>query len=101
MNNYVQAGLEIVSPQRGSVIDLEGMSLDQKLEFLRSHSDWKFMQKRERLAEHESTWRSRTNGLSDLRYTTLGDVPVSGRDSARRITVDISSLCPESEFRGV
>uniref|UniRef100_A0A6U4I093 WW domain-containing protein n=1 Tax=Phaeomonas parva TaxID=124430 RepID=A0A6U4I093_9STRA len=67
--------------------DLEGMNIEAKMSFLRQHSDWKCMIKRELLAEHAASWRS--NGLADLRYA------VAARDDAHlggacvKVTVEL------------
>lgn len=66
-----KVGLQIEYPDRGSIVDLEEMNLDQKLAHLKEHSDWKCMVKREVLAEHEQTWRE--NGLKNLDYMEQAD----------------------------
>ena len=52
----------------GSVKDLENLSLEEKLEYLREN-ELKFMKKREALAQHEATWKK--NGLSNLEYKII------------------------------
>ena len=54
---------------------MEAMNLKQKLSFLKQHSTWKCMNKKEVLAEHDSSWR--TNGLSNLTYSILDCCPYS------------------------
>lgn len=63
-----EVGAKIIRPKTGYIIDMENMSLDEKLSVLKS-SQAKFMLKYEALAEHSGTWR--TNGLVDLSFKTL------------------------------
>ena len=58
----------ILKSKKGSIRDLEELSLEQKLDYLREN-DLKFMQKNEALAKHESTWKN--NGLNTLNYTNI------------------------------
>jgi len=75
-------------PDRGTLVDLEQMDLSEKLNFLRSHKEWKCMVKWEALEEHESTWR--TNGLADLKYQMLGTEPLDGNTGhATKLQVDV------------
>ena len=60
----LQVGLVPSAPHEGSIEDLEGMGLQQKIQHLRGHHEWKCQKKKELLAEHERTWRN--NGLADL-----------------------------------
>lgn len=57
------------SPRKGTIQDLEGMDLKEKLTFLKNNRNWKCMVKWEALKEHDATWR--TNGLADLKYSIL------------------------------
>lgn len=57
------------SPRKGTIQDLEGMNLKEKLTFLKNNRNWKCMVKWEALKEHETTWRM--NGLADLKYSIL------------------------------
>jgi hypothetical protein len=59
---------DIKKVHEGSVKDLEELSLQQKLEYLKEN-DLKFMKKREALAEHEATWRN--NGLNNLNFKLI------------------------------
>ena len=59
---------EIKKVHDGSIKDLEELSLQQKLDYLREN-DLKFMKKREALAEHEKTWKK--NGLNNLDYKII------------------------------
>jgi hypothetical protein len=69
-NRLKKVGLTPCKPECGGTIeDLEDMSLDQKLKFLKSHREWKCQKKWELLDEHEATWAS--NGLSDLAYNVV------------------------------
>ena len=77
-----------ISPAEGDITDMESMSLDQKITYLRGHHEWKCQKKRELLREHKDSWK--TNGLADL-----GDVSrmITGvtalNDISEKITVDI------------
>jgi hypothetical protein len=86
------------SPSSGTIQDLEEMTLQSKLQFLRKNSVWKCMNKFELLKEHSSTWDS--NGLKDLKYSVLKRQDTDacathkssnsgGRGSVSRITVDV------------
>jgi hypothetical protein len=75
---------KIKKPTKGSIIDLENLNLEQKLEYLREN-ELKFMKKREALAEHEKTWR--TNGLNNIDYILIGQD--SCGDKCEKIIVDI------------
>jgi hypothetical protein len=59
---------DIKKVHEGSIKDLEELSLQQKLDYLREN-DLKFMKKREALAEHEKTWKK--NGLNSLDYKII------------------------------
>jgi hypothetical protein len=78
-------------PGSGHVVDLEDMSLQEKLQFLKKHREWKCMVKWEALEEHKTTWRQ--NGLADLSYKVLETTPLDTRDVAKsratKITVDV------------
>ena len=56
---------DILKVKKGSINDLEELTLDEKLEYLKKN-DLKFMLKNEALAKHESTWKR--NGLNTLNY---------------------------------
>ena len=49
------------APASGSLEDLEAMSIDEKVAFLRQHRDWKCNVRWELRDEHSKTWAS--NGL--------------------------------------
>jgi len=76
---------------KGTIVDLEDMTLDDKLQFLRQHKEWKCMVKWEALKEHDTTWR--TNGLADLQYKKIEESPLDGKDlrrsKATKISVDV------------
>ena len=76
---------QIISPTEGSIIDLEEMTLNDKLNFLREHKVWKCMNKVEVLAEHESTWSQ--NGLCNLSYKELSSTILN--DHSVMIKVDV------------
>ncbi|VEU43456.1 unnamed protein product [Pseudo-nitzschia multistriata] len=73
------------------ITDLEGMTLKEKLKFLKSHREWKCMVKWEALEEHEKNWK--TNGLADLQYKVLKTTPLDSKDASKakatKITVDV------------
>jgi len=73
------------------ITDLEDMTLQEKLKFLKRHREWKCMVKWEALEEHEKNWK--TNGLADLNYKVLQTTPLDSKDlkkaKATRITVDV------------
>mmetsp|Transcript_26804 Transcript_26804/g.39659 ORF Transcript_26804/g.39659 Transcript_26804/m.39659 type:complete len:389 (-) Transcript_26804:818-1984(-) len=76
------------APPKGTIQDLENMSLKEKLDFLRANKKWKCMVKWEALDEHEKTWR--TNGLSDLSYSVLSKTTLdAATDKATKLAVDV------------
>jgi len=77
----------IYKPQKGKIKDLENLSLEQKLEYLKEN-DLKFMQKQEALAEHEKTWN--INGLNSLKFKTIGDT--SCGNNCTQILVELDTL---------
>jgi hypothetical protein len=66
---YIQVGLIPTHPTKGSIEDMEAMTLPEKLEYLKGHKDWKCMLKWELEDEHAATWR--TNGLASLDYSVF------------------------------
>jgi hypothetical protein len=92
-----QIGMQWDWPRNGgTLVDLEAMTLMEKLDFLRSHKEWKCMVKWEALKEHEQTWKR--NGLADLSYKVLGtkslDPPstLANKNSSKKatlVTVDV------------
>eukprot|EP01041_Mallomonas_annulata_P006369 gene6369-12876_t len=73
------------APTSGSITDLENMSIDDKIQLLRQHRNWKCPNKWEVLEEHDSTWKE--NGLSNLKYEVLRRNEIS--PSYHRILVDV------------
>mmetsp|Transcript_11116 Transcript_11116/g.26797 ORF Transcript_11116/g.26797 Transcript_11116/m.26797 type:complete len:380 (+) Transcript_11116:70-1209(+) len=72
----------------GTLVDLEEMTLQDKLGFLRQHKEWKCMVKWEALEEHEKTWK--VNGLNDLVYGVLATNSLDPKtNKASKITVDV------------
>jgi hypothetical protein len=71
-NRCEKVALKWKAPAKGTITDLEGMDLTEKLNFLRSNKNWKCMVKWEALEEHNKTWR--VNGLADLSYKVLNMV---------------------------
>lgn len=73
------------------ITDLEDMTLQEKLKFLKRHREWKCMVKWEALEEHDKNWK--TNGLADLQYKVLKKTPLDSKDPTRaratKITVDV------------
>jgi len=64
------------------------MSISQKIDFLRSHKEWKCQLKWELLKEHDATWK--TNGLSDLTYSVLNKTSLDpDTNKATKVTVDV------------
>jgi hypothetical protein len=78
-------------PRQGTLVDLEEMTLPEKLNFLKQHKEWKCMVKWEALDEHDKTWKQ--NGLTDLSYKVLKSDSLDAKDPARanatKITVDV------------
>jgi N-terminal domain of galactosyltransferase len=79
-------GIQFVAPDRGTLRDLEDMSITEKMDLLRQNQAWKCMVKWELQDEHEATWKQ--NGLSDLKYTILEQSSLEG-DRATKYTVDV------------
>jgi hypothetical protein len=67
----VQCKLTPIHPSEGSFTDLEGMSLDTKLKFLKQNPTWKCMNKNEVLEESAIGTNWRHNGLSTLAFKEL------------------------------
>lgn len=80
-------GIKWISPDKGSLKDLEEMNIQEKMAFLRKNRDWKCMVKWELLDEHEKNWK--TNGLADLRYSVLKQAPLDEQKKSTKITVDV------------
>jgi len=80
-------GIRFDSPDAGTLMDLEQMSLTEKLDFLRSHKEWKCMVKWEAADEHAATWK--TNGLADLKYTLLSQQHLDDAKKSTKYTVDV------------
>jgi N-terminal region of glycosyl transferase group 7/N-terminal domain of galactosyltransferase len=84
-------GIKWTWPRQGTLIDLEEMTLQEKLTFLKQHKEWKCMVKWEALEEHDKTWKQ--NGLADLAYKVLKSEPLDTKDAAKskatKITVDV------------
>ena len=64
------------------------MNLDEKLKFLREHREWKCPNKWELLNEHDSSWRE--NGLANLTFQKISDLPDEAFPGCRRILVNIA-----------
>jgi hypothetical protein len=79
--------IQFESPNKGTLIDLEQMTLTEKLDFLRANKKWKCMVKWELADEHEKTWK--TNGLADLKYTVLNTQELDDTKHSSKITVDV------------
>ncbi len=84
-------GIKWDYPRQGTLVDLEEMTLQEKLKLLKQHKEWKCMVKWEALEEHDKTWKE--NGLSDLTYKIINAVPLDTKDMAKskatKITVDV------------
>jgi len=74
-------------PLKGTIEDLEKMTISQKIGFLRQHKAWKCQEKWEVLKEHETTWK--TNGLSDLSYSLIKKEYLDKDKKSTKITVDV------------
>ena len=72
-------GIKFVAPDRGTLHDLEQMSINEKMNFLKQHQEWKCMVKWELKDEHESTWQ----------YAVLSETPLDDSNKATKITVDV------------
>ena len=93
----------ILKVKKGSIKDLEDLSLQQKLDYLKDNN-LKFMQKVEALERHDSTWQN--NGLNTLKYkqgviTTCGknckfiNVTLSDTENVEAANVDVSAVPQE------
>ena len=88
-----EIGLKMQSPTTGSLKDLEYMTLEEKLAFLKKQKDgardnkWKCMVKEELLKEHSKTWKS--NGLSNLDYTKENEIALHESNLAVKVTVKL------------
>lgn len=71
----------------GSIVDLEDMSLTDKLAVLKSNAKWKCMNKTEVLAEHFDSWRA--NGISSLEWERSGVRRVELGAHCARFTVNV------------
>lgn len=69
------------------IIDMEEMSLSEKLKFLKDNSDWKCMYKTELLKMHASTWKN--NGLSNLKYSVIRRIPNCENGHGETIVVNV------------
>lgn len=74
-------------PLKGSIHDLEKMTISEKIGFLRQHKAWKCQEKWEVLKEHEATWK--TNGMSDLTYSLISKEYLDKDKKSTKITVDV------------
>ena len=77
-------------PGIGTITDLEGMTLPEKLDFLRGKKEWKCMVKWEVLKEHGQTWR--TNGLKSLAYEVKSEtfhLDIGPGRKVTRVEVDV------------
>ncbi len=85
--------MEVIKVKEGSIVDMEEMGLDTKLDYLRADLTLKTPFKTELLAEHDFSWT--TNGLRSLQYSLLKKAPIpmtqpaGGLGSAVKITVDV------------
>jgi hypothetical protein len=78
--------LQLVAPQTGTIYDMEQMSIDTKINFLKAHSEWKCNVKREVLNEHATTWQQ--NGLNTLKYEIESEI-VSEDECVTTLMVDV------------
>lgn len=82
-----QLGIQFVAPDKGTLRDLEEMTVTEKMEFLRQNKEWKCMVKWELKEEHKTTWK--TNGLNDLKYTLLSKTPLDDGNRSAKFTVEV------------
>jgi hypothetical protein len=82
-------GIQFEHPDRGTLVDLENMSIQEKIDFLRKNKSWKCMVKWELQDEHEKTWK--INGLSDLKYSIINTTNLHESRKATKVTVDIKA----------
>ena len=87
-------GLRFQPLQQGEIKDLEYMTLEEKLQFLKrqqsgkTDNKWKCMVKTDLLQEHDATWKQ--NGLSDLTYSVnFSDKSLHPSGLASRVNVDL------------
>jgi len=80
-------GIQFDSPDKGNLRDLEEMDINEKMEFLRQHKDWKCQVKWEMKDEHAATWK--TNGLVDLKYSLQKETPLDKDGKATKLTVEV------------
>jgi hypothetical protein len=78
---------DILKVKKGSIRDLEKLSLEEKLDYLREN-DLKFMQKNEALAKHDSTWKK--NGINTLNYKEI-NVDSCG-ERCEKIEVELNNV---------
>ena len=86
-NRLRELGIQFVAPDKGSLKDLEGMQIGEKIQLLKRNVEWKCMMKTELLDEHSDTWKK--NGLADLRYNVLKQKPLDDQKKSTKITVDV------------
>ena len=87
----------IQKAEKGAIRDLENLNLEQKLDYLRDNQ-LKFMQKKEALAEHDSTWKQ--NGLSNLSYIDVGDRPCGTHCEVHVVRLESDHNAPLAEDEG-
>ena len=78
---------DILKVKKGSIRDLEELSLEQKLDYL-NENDLKFMRKIEALAKHEETWKK--NGINSLNYKEI-NIDSCG-EKCEKIVVELSNI---------
>lgn len=85
-----EARVRIVKPRRGTIEDLENLTVANKMAALKKTGE-KFMLKYEMLGTHKATWRK--NGLVGLNYKVVSErrcqVGIGAHTRCVRITVDV------------
>jgi hypothetical protein len=84
----------IYKPEKGKITDLEDLTLQQKLEYLKEN-DLKFMQKQEALAEHEKTWN--INGLNSLKFKEISDTSCGNNCKQILVELEVMDSSPMGE----
>lgn len=83
-------GFKMAAPAEGEFEDLEAMTIDEKVDHLREHRDWKCNIRWELKESSRTTWQA--DGVNNLSYTVQAQEPLPGcaaGGSAMKVTVDV------------